>query len=86
MEHLITKTIDWLNAGHHKLMNIDRDVRRTSGNCDNCLDTEQTPVQRFDCTVTLAALQEIGHRLSSKNLYVDNVAQSCKVWIKSFSP
>ncbi|GFX36022.1 uncharacterized protein TNCV_4215441 [Trichonephila clavipes] len=47
-----------LRTGHHRGMKFDRDDRRTYRNCDNCLETELTPVHIFDCPIIRAALQE----------------------------
>ncbi|GFX81799.1 hypothetical protein TNCV_2570001 [Trichonephila clavipes] len=58
----------------HFLLRNDRDGR-TYRNCDNCLDSEQTPAHVFDSPAVLAALQEIGVLFSSTNLYVGNIEQ-----------
>ncbi|GFU06518.1 uncharacterized protein TNCV_4651891 [Trichonephila clavipes] len=53
---LVTKTIAKLRIGDHRGMTFDREDRRSYRNCDNCLDTDLTPANIFDCPAILAAL------------------------------
>ncbi|GFX30057.1 uncharacterized protein TNCV_2617681 [Trichonephila clavipes] len=62
-------------------MKIDRDGRRTYRNCDNCLDTELTPVHIFDCPTVLASLQELEVLFSLRNLYGDDIEQIARTVI-----
>ncbi|GFX30449.1 hypothetical protein TNCV_3461001 [Trichonephila clavipes] len=39
---------------------FDRDCRESYRNCNNCLHTELTPADIFDCPAILAALKETG--------------------------
>ncbi|GFS66987.1 RNase H domain-containing protein [Trichonephila clavipes] len=56
----ITKTIARPRTGHYRGMKLDRDGRRSYRNCDNCLDTELTPVHIFDCPAVIAVPQKSG--------------------------
>ncbi|GFX59894.1 hypothetical protein TNCV_4984071 [Trichonephila clavipes] len=66
-------------------MKIDRDDRRTYRKCDNCPETELTPVHIFDCSIILAALHEIRVLVSSINPNEDNIEKMARtaIWAHS---
>ncbi|GFW57723.1 RNase H domain-containing protein [Trichonephila clavipes] len=80
-DRIITKTIARLRTDHYRGIKFDWDGRRSNKSCDNCLDTELTPVHIFDCTAILAALEAIGDLFSPKNLHVVNIEQTTRAVI-----